>query len=79
MLVDSLAGDFDPDEYEDDYRTAVTALVEAKISGGELVRPPTATRTSGEVVDLLAALQRSVDQAKKRQSDADSGGAEKAV
>lgn len=65
MLVDSLAGDFDADEYEDDYRTAVQALVEAKISGGELVRPPTATRTSGEVVDLLAALQRSVDQAKK--------------
>lgn len=65
MLVDSLAGDFDPDEYEDDYRTAVTALVEAKITGGELVRPPTATRTSGEVVDLLAALQRSVDAARK--------------
>jgi DNA end-binding protein Ku len=75
MLVDSLAGDFNPDDYEDDYRTAVAALVEAKISGGDLVRPPTATRTSGEVVDLLAALQRSVDQAKKRQSDGDSGGA----
>ena len=70
MLVDSLAGDFEPEDYEDDYRTAVSALVEAKITGGELVRPPTATRTGGEVVDLLAALQKSVDQAKKRKSSA---------
>lgn len=65
MLVDSLAGDFDPSEYEDDYRSAVAALVEAKITGGELIRTPTATRTSGEVVDLLAALQRSVEAARK--------------
>jgi DNA end-binding protein Ku len=69
MLVDTLAGDFDPSEYEDDYRNAITALVEAKIGGGELLRPPTATRTSGEVVDLLAALQRSVEAARKPVSD----------
>jgi DNA end-binding protein Ku len=38
--------------------------VKAKIEGGEIKRTPTATKTSGEVVDLLAALQRSVDAAK---------------
>lgn len=64
MLVETLAGDFDPDDYEDDYRTAVAKLVEAKISGGDLHRPDSATRTSGEVVDLLAALQRSVEAAR---------------
>lgn len=68
MLVESLAGDFDPSAYEDDYRMAVTALVEAKITGGELLRPPTATRTSAEVVDLLAALQRSVEAARESES-----------
>ena len=41
------------------------ALVKAKIEGGEVERTPTSTKTSGEVVDLLAALQRSVDAAKK--------------
>ena len=65
MLVETLAGDFDPDEFEDDYAEAVEALVTAKIEGGEVKRTPTSTKSSGEVVDLLAALQRSVDAAKK--------------
>lgn len=65
MLVETLAGDFDASEFEDDYAGAVEALVKAKIEGGEVERTPTSTKTSGEVVDLLAALQRSVDAAKK--------------
>jgi len=69
MLVETLAGDFDPDEFEDDYREAVEALVQAKISGGEVKAAPTPARTSGEVVDLLAALQRSVDAAKSARGE----------
>ncbi|HET8603845.1 MAG TPA: Ku protein [Marmoricola sp.] len=69
MLVETLAGDFDADEYEDDYRTAVEALVQAKIEGGEVEKAPAATKTSGEVVDLLAALQRSVDAAKSARGE----------
>ncbi|HEX5861804.1 MAG TPA: Ku protein [Nocardioides sp.] len=64
MLVETLAGDFDPTEFEDDYAEAVEALVKAKVEGGEVKRTPTSTKSSGEVVDLLAALQRSVDAAK---------------
>ena len=64
MLVETLAGDFDPDEFEDGYAEAVESLVKSKIEGGEIKRTPTSTKTSGEVVDLLAALQRSVDAAK---------------
>jgi DNA end-binding protein Ku len=64
MLVETLAGDFDPDEYEDDYREAVEALVKAKIEGGEIKAAPKERKTGGEVVDLLAALQRSVEAAK---------------
>ncbi|WP_183095254.1 non-homologous end joining protein Ku [Nocardioides stalactiti] len=64
MLVETLAGDFDPDEFEDGYAAAVDAVVRAKIEGGEVQRTPTSTKTGGEVVDLLAALQRSVDAAK---------------
>jgi len=69
-LVETLAGDFDPEEYEDDYRQAVEALVEAKIEGGEVKRTPTSTKSSGEVVDLLAALQRSVEAAKSARGEA---------
>jgi DNA end-binding protein Ku len=64
LLVDTLAGDYDPDEYEDDYQKAVEALVQAKLEGGEVKAPEEPKKSTGEVVDLLAALQRSVEAAK---------------
>ncbi|CAN5386998.1 Ku protein [soil metagenome] len=72
MLVDSMAGDFAPEDHVDDYKEAVEALVEAKIEGGETTQSPEAGEDegSGEVVDLLAALQRSVDRAKSAQGKA---------
>ena len=69
MLVETLAGDFDPEEFEDDYAEAVQALVKQKIEGGEIKRTPTSTKSSGEVVDLLAALQRSVAAAKEARGE----------
>ena len=65
MLVETLAGDFDPSEFEDDYAEAVETLVKTKIEGGDVQRTETSTKSAGEVVDLLAALQRSVAAAKK--------------
>ncbi len=44
MLVETLAGDFEPEEFEDDYAAAVEAVVKAKIEGGEVRRTPTSTR-----------------------------------
>ncbi|MEI7057576.1 Ku protein [Nocardioides sp. CCNWLW239] len=70
MLVETLAGDFNPEEFSDDYADAVEEMVKAKIEGGEVERTPTSTKTSGEVVDLLAALQRSVAAAKKSRGEA---------
>ncbi len=72
MLVETLAGDFDASEFEDDYAGAVEALVKTKIEGGEIKRTPTSTKSSGEVVDLLAALQRSVDAAKNARGESGS-------
>src|SRR6478736_5616886 len=63
MLIDSLSGDYDPEEFQDDYSEAVHEMVEAKLSGGEVKHAPEPEDT-GEVVDLLEALQRSVDRAK---------------
>ncbi|HEY0902452.1 MAG TPA: Ku protein [Marmoricola sp.] len=71
MLVETLAGDFQPDDYEDDYREAVEALVTAKIEGGEVKAPAQPRKTGGEVVDLLAALQRSVDAARQARGEDD--------
>lgn len=71
MLVETLAGDFEPDEFEDDYAEAVEAVVKAKIEGGEVQRTATSTKSSGEVVDLLAALQKSVEAAKTARGESD--------
>ncbi len=64
LLIDELAGDYDPDEFEDDYALAVDALVKSKIEGGEVQLPETEDEDGGEVVDLLAALAKSVEKAK---------------
>ncbi|MCL8025675.1 non-homologous end joining protein Ku [Nocardioides bruguierae] len=72
MLVETLAGDFHAEDFSDDYAEAVEAVVKAKIEGGEVQRTETSTKTSGEVVDLLAALQRSVDAAKASRGEDDS-------
>jgi DNA end-binding protein Ku len=70
MLVESLAGDYVPDEYEDDYKEAVEALVAAKLEGGDVRQLPAAAKDgSGEVVDLLGALQRSVERAKSARGE----------
>ena len=74
MLVETLAGDFEPDEYEDDYREAVEALVKAKVEGGEVKAAPKERKTGGEVVDLLAALQRSVEAAQSARGEGARGG-----
>jgi DNA end-binding protein Ku len=70
-LVESLAADFDPTQFEDEYAKAVANLVEAKLEGAEPV-PQSADEpaATGEVVDLLTALQRSVDRAKASRGEA---------
>ena len=64
MLVDSLSGDYDPDAYTDDYEKAVKAVVQAKLEGHEVTAVPEEEDEGGEVLDLLAALQQSVNRAK---------------
>lgn len=69
-LIDSLAADFDPSPFEDQYQQALEAMIENKIKAGRTTVPtePEETESSGEsgqVVDLLAALQRSVESARK--------------
>ena len=77
LLVETLAGDFDASDFEDDYAGAVEALVKAKIEGGEVKKTAKTPKSSGEVVDLLAALQRSVDAAKASRGESPESGATK--
>jgi DNA end-binding protein Ku len=63
-LVDSMATDFEPDSFEDDYQKALSDLVEAKLEGAAPAPMETTEAASTEVVDLLSALQASVDRAR---------------
>ena len=53
-----------------DYALALKELVRAKVEGGEIQAPAPAAEESGEVVDLLAALARSVEKAKASRGEA---------
>jgi DNA end-binding protein Ku len=71
QLVDAIAGPFDPQapEYRDTYRDELLALVRRKAEGGEVAAPATvAMPEGGEVVDIVALLKRSLDEAKKAQA-----------
>lgn len=67
-LIDSMTGDFEPDEYHDTYREALQQVIEAKVEGKEVARPEGAEEETG-VVDLMAALRASVDAAKQGRSE----------
>ncbi|KGN30990.1 DNA repair protein [Knoellia sinensis KCTC 19936] len=78
LLIEQLAGDFEAEDYEDDYAIALQALVKAKVEGGEVQAPAAEAEESGEVVDLLAALAKSVEKAKASRGEAPSKPASKA-
>ncbi|MEV5384599.1 Ku protein [Streptomyces sp. NPDC052721] len=72
QLIDALTIDWDPREYRDTYEERVERLVEAKRKGEQIVgepEPPEATN----VIDLMEALSRSVEQSRSRGRKAGGG------
>lgn len=66
-LIDTMTEDFDPSLYADAYREALEALVQAKIEGNDVVRPPGAAVPADEPggpADLTETLRASVAAAK---------------
>lgn len=63
-LVDSLASEFEPEKYHDEYREEVMALIHAKAEGEEFEVPEVAAEKP-KVVDIMAALEASVAAAKE--------------
>jgi DNA end-binding protein Ku len=63
MLIDQLTTEFKPEKYNDDYRTALLELIEAKRTGKDIVTP-VEKEPAANVTDLMAALQASIDKTK---------------
>ncbi|XEC95543.1 Ku protein [Paenibacillus tarimensis] len=62
MLIEQLSTPFEPEKYTDDYRTRLMDLIGKKIAGEEVHVAPEVQRAN--VVDLMAALQASLEAAK---------------
>ena len=62
QLVAAMRGEFSADEYKDDYRQALMAVIEAKVAGQPAeVREPVAAPT--RITDLMSVLEASLAQA----------------
>lgn len=77
-LIETMAADFEPEKYEDDYQNQLRELIEAKAAGGEAFALEERDDTGDddgddEVADLLAALCASV---KDRGGEADESGSD---
>ncbi|BCK56339.1 Ku protein [Nocardia wallacei] len=69
-LVDSMSDDFDPDLYTDEYQIELKRMLDEAIASGsnKVIRPeePAPQEMDAEVVDLVAALQRSLEATGRR-------------
>ncbi|MDT0528154.1 Ku protein [Micromonospora sp. DSM 115977] len=73
-LIDSMAGEFEPDAFTDDYRAALQEVIDAKVEGREVVQPEEAEEAPAAAVDLMAALKASVERARSARGEAPAGG-----
>jgi DNA end-binding protein Ku len=68
QVIDSLVGEWNAADFENDYRRDLQAMLDAKLAGQEIKRPEPAPETP--VVDLMEALRRSVEDVQGRRAKA---------
>jgi DNA end-binding protein Ku len=61
-LVNSLAADWDPSKYTDQYRENLLRIIQGKMKGKHVELEPEAEPRQAEVVDLMERLRRSLEQ-----------------
>ena len=64
QIIDSLSTDWDPSRYHDTYTEQLKEMIEAKAKGKEIVAEEEAPADAG-VIDLMAALEASLEAARK--------------
>jgi DNA end-binding protein Ku len=63
QLVSAMTGEFQADQYKDEYREALEEIIQAKVEGRETVQLEE-PEPEGKLIDLMAALEASVNAAK---------------
>lgn len=61
-LVESLAAEWEPDKYTDDYRDNLMKVIRAKMKGRTAKLTPAEEPQSAEVIDLMERLRQSLQQ-----------------
>ena len=67
-LVNSLAAQWDPSKYTDQYRENLLRIIQGKVKGKEVELEPTTEPRQAEVIDLMERLRRSLQQSGRRQA-----------
>jgi DNA end-binding protein Ku len=73
QLIESLAGDFEPDKYRDTYREQVLAMIERKAQGETIAVQPAPEEDAEPAPDLMSALKASLDAVRARDAAGDAG------
>lgn len=63
QLIDRQTGRYDPSDIEDRYETRLRAMIDAKLKGEGIEREQAAAEDRGNVIDIMAALKKSLGQA----------------
>jgi DNA end-binding protein Ku len=74
QLVETLAAEFDPRKYRDEYQMQLAALIESKKQGSEI--KGVAPRKLAPVIDLVQALQQSLRQTSSKKPATNESGKE---
>lgn len=74
QIIEGLTAEWDPEAYRDTYNDELRSLIAQKAAGDEVLEEsPADEEAAGTVVDLMAALEASLDQARKPRSERDVG------
>jgi DNA end-binding protein Ku len=72
QIISGLSDEWDPSEYHDSFTAELRTLIDQKAAGNEILEESEgAPEEKGQLVDLMAALQASVDAAKRPRGDVD--------
>src|SRR4051794_3752979 len=74
QLIESLAGNFKPNSYRDEYREELLDLLERKAEGKDVVSAPTEEPKPTKAPDLMAALEESLAAVKGDEAATDGKG-----
>jgi DNA end-binding protein Ku len=77
QLIDRQTGTYNPQDIEDKYETRLRAMIDAKLKGEGIEDEPAEEPDQGNVIDLMAALKKSLGNDEREPAKAEPAAKEK--